>query len=173
MYLKEKLKWSRYRLGVAQRVGRGIALLYHDGDTRRGWVVSSTPRPLFTPGKDPVLIIQEAGWAPGPVRRGGKSRPHRDSIPDRGQSLYRLSYRAHEYILSKLIKQTIHVFLLTRLYNILLLFYYWLQVSAWICHHQVNIKKKIQKRQFYGIPFIFIKSFYINIGLMKVHSGRN
>ena len=25
------------------------------------------PRPLFTPGKDPVPIVQEAGWTPGPV----------------------------------------------------------------------------------------------------------
>jgi hypothetical protein len=24
------------------------------------------PRPLSTPGKDPVPIVQEAGWAPGP-----------------------------------------------------------------------------------------------------------
>ena len=24
--------------------------------------------------------VQEAGWAPGPFRTGGKSRPHRDSI---------------------------------------------------------------------------------------------
>ena len=37
----------------------------------------------FTPGKDPVPILQEAGWAPGPVWMGGKSRPHRDSILDR------------------------------------------------------------------------------------------
>jgi len=61
-------------------------------------VVSSTPRPHFTPGKDTVPIVQEAGWAPGPVWTGGKSRPHRDSIPDRlarGLSLYRLSYPAH------------------------------------------------------------------------------
>jgi hypothetical protein len=36
-----------------------------------------------TPGKDPVPIVQEAGWAPGSVWTGGKSRPHRDSIPDR------------------------------------------------------------------------------------------
>jgi len=81
-----------------ERVGRGIALLFHDRGTRRGWVVSSTPRPHFTPGKDPVPIVQEAGWAPGPVWTGGKSRPHRDSIPDRparSQSLYRLSYPAH------------------------------------------------------------------------------
>jgi len=93
-----QVKWSRYRPGVAQRVGRGIALLFHDRCTRRGWVVSSTPRPHFTPGKDPVAILQEAGWAPGSVWTGGKSRPHWDSIPDcpaRGQSLYRLSYPAH------------------------------------------------------------------------------
>jgi hypothetical protein len=34
-------------------------------------------------GKDPVTILQEAGWAPGPVWTGGNTRPHRDSIPDR------------------------------------------------------------------------------------------
>ena len=77
-----KIKFSRYRPGVAQRMGRGIALLFHDCGTRRGWVVSSTPRPHFTPGKDPVPILQEAGWAPGPVWTGEKSRSHRDSIPD-------------------------------------------------------------------------------------------
>ena len=61
-------------------------------------MVSSTSQPHFTPGKDPVPILQEAGWAPGPVWTGGKFRPHRDSIPDRPaccQTLYRLSYRAH------------------------------------------------------------------------------
>ena len=46
-------------------------------------MVSSTLRPHFTPGKDLVPILQEAGWAPGPVWTGGKSRPHRDSISDR------------------------------------------------------------------------------------------
>ena len=81
--LKKKVKWSRYRPGVTQTVGRGIALLFHDRGTRRGWVVSSTPRLHLTPGKDPVPILQEAGWAPGPVWTGGKSRPYRDSIPDR------------------------------------------------------------------------------------------
>jgi len=66
----EKLKWSRYRPGVAQSVGRVIALIFHDRGTRRvggGEVVSSTPRPHFTPGKEPVPILQEAGWTPGPV----------------------------------------------------------------------------------------------------------
>ena len=56
------------------------------------------PRPHFTPRKEPVPILQEAGWVPGQVWTGGKSRHHRDSIPDhpaRSQSLYRLSYPAH------------------------------------------------------------------------------
>jgi len=96
-YVKRvKVKWSRYRLSVVQRVGRGTALPFHDRGTRRGWVVSSTPRPHFTPGKDPVFILQEAGWSPGPIWRDGKSRTQRDSIPDRpacSQSLYRLSYK--------------------------------------------------------------------------------
>jgi len=46
-------------------------------------VVSSTPRPHFTPGKDSVPILQETGWAPGPVWTGGTSLPRRDSIPGR------------------------------------------------------------------------------------------
>jgi len=62
-------------------------------------VFSNTPRPHSTLGKDLVPILQEAGWALGPDWTGGKSRPHRDSIPDRparSQSLYRLSHRAHK-----------------------------------------------------------------------------
>jgi len=92
------VKWFRYRPGLAQSVGRGIALLFHYRGTRSGWVVSSATRPHFTPGKDPVHVVQDAGWVPGPVWTGGKSRPHRDPIPDhpaRSQSLYRLSYLAH------------------------------------------------------------------------------
>ena len=45
-----------------------------------GW---STPRLCrFTPTKDPVPIVQEAGWAPGPVWTVAENlAPHRDSIP--------------------------------------------------------------------------------------------
>jgi len=56
------------------------------------------PQPYFNPWKDSVLILQEAGWAPGPVWTGEKSRPHQDSNPHHpahSQSLYRLSYPAH------------------------------------------------------------------------------
>ena len=40
----------------AHRGSRSTALLFHDHGTRRGWGVNVTLRPLFTPGKDPVLI---------------------------------------------------------------------------------------------------------------------
>ena len=50
------------------RGSRGIALPFHDHRTRRFWGVSVTTRRLFTPGKDPVFIVQGVGWAP--VRSG-------------------------------------------------------------------------------------------------------
>jgi len=52
---------------------------------------AARPSHTFTPGKDPVPILQEAECAPGLVWMGGKSRPHWDSIPDLpacSQSLY-------------------------------------------------------------------------------------
>ena len=59
---KKRVKCSRYRPGMAQRVGRGIVLFFHDRSTRRVWVVSSTPRLHFTPVKDPLPIVQEAHY---------------------------------------------------------------------------------------------------------------
>ena len=55
---------------TTHRGSRGIALLFFDHGIRRGWGVSITPRPLFTPGRDPVPTVKEAGWAPGPVWTG-------------------------------------------------------------------------------------------------------
>jgi hypothetical protein len=50
----------------------------------------------FTPGKDPAPIVQEAGWAPGPVWTGAENlAPTGIRSPDRparSESLYRLSY---------------------------------------------------------------------------------
>ena len=81
------------------RGGRGIALLFLDHGTRRGWGVRVTPRPLFTPGKYPVPIVQEAGWAPWPVWTGAENlAPTGIRSPDRparSQLLYQLSYLAH------------------------------------------------------------------------------
>jgi hypothetical protein len=36
---------------------------------------------LFTPGKDPVPIVHEAGWAPGPVWKGAESFAHTEIRP--------------------------------------------------------------------------------------------
>jgi len=58
---------------TAHRGSRGIALLFNDYGTRRWWGVGVTPPPLSTPGKDPVPIIREAGWAPGPVWTGAEN----------------------------------------------------------------------------------------------------
>ena len=54
--------------------------------------VSVTPWPLFTPGKDPVPIVQESEWAPGSVWTGAENlAPTGIRSPDRparSQSLY-------------------------------------------------------------------------------------
>jgi len=61
-----------------------------------GW---TTPRPgFFTTGKDPVPILQEAGWASGPVCTGAENVASTGirfpDSPARSESLYRLSYRS-------------------------------------------------------------------------------
>jgi len=56
----------------------------------------------LNPGENPIPTLQEARWAPGLVWSCGKSRPLRDLIPDLqpvAQSLYRLSYRAHDAVM--------------------------------------------------------------------------
>jgi len=69
--------------------------------TRRGWGVSATPRLLFTPGKDPVPIVQEAGWAPKPVWTGAENLAptgiRSPDCPARSQLLYQLRYPAHSF----------------------------------------------------------------------------
>jgi len=102
IYIYIRVKCSRYRPGVAQRVGRGIALLFHDRGTGRGWWSAARPSRALLVGKTLVPILQEGGWAPGPVWTGRKSHPHWDSIPDRpacSQLLHQMSYLAHIYCL--------------------------------------------------------------------------
>ena len=79
---------------TAHRGSRGLALLFLDHSARRGWGVSFTSRPLFNPGKDPVPVVQEVGWATGPVWTGAQNLASTEiRTPDRpasSQSLYRL-----------------------------------------------------------------------------------
>jgi hypothetical protein len=84
---------------TAHRGSRNTAIPFLDHGTRRGWGVSFTPRPLFTPGKDPVPILQEAGRTPEPVWTWAENLVHTGiwspDRPTRSQSLYRVSYRAN------------------------------------------------------------------------------
>ena len=98
-------------------------------------MVSSTSRPNFTPGKDPVPIVQEARWAPGLVWTGRKYLPHWDSIPDRpvcSQSLYRLSYLAHTYI-----KEYLH--------TIIVIWKRWYRPKSWPCAFALPMKCSSEK----------------------------
>jgi hypothetical protein len=64
----------------AQKGSRGIALLILDLGARRGWVVSTTPRPLYP--RETASTHCTGGWV-GPrasLDVCEKSRPHRDSI---------------------------------------------------------------------------------------------
>jgi hypothetical protein len=53
------------------------------------WVVSATPLPLYPWGKRPVLMVQEAGLAPGSVWNGVDKIlfPRRGQNPERSSTL--------------------------------------------------------------------------------------
>jgi hypothetical protein len=65
-----KAKWSRYRSGVAQRVGRGIALLFHDRGTRRGEWSAARPGRTLPPAKTRYPFYRRLG---GPRGRSGRA----------------------------------------------------------------------------------------------------
>ena len=109
---------------MAQRVGRGIALLFHDRGTRRGQWLAARPGRTLPPGKTRYPLYRRLGGPQGrsgrtknvvPTGIEGKSRPlfhtgiesrwGRD-FPPVGrvdQSLYRLNYTAHKLIIVSVI----------------------------------------------------------------------
>ena len=80
----------------AQRGSKGIINIFSLNSTLDGgWAINDTIRPLYPRVVDLVLILQEAGLAPGPVWTGAENLsltgiryPH---LPARSESLYRLS----------------------------------------------------------------------------------
>ena len=87
-----KVKFTLEQATKAQRESRGISTLPLtsvltgvDGE-----------RHAQAPGKDPVPIVQEAGWAPGPVWTGAENLTPTGILspdsPAHSESLYRLSY---------------------------------------------------------------------------------
>ena len=76
---------------TGHKAQRGSRVIDLDG----GWVVIANPRPLYTQERYPVPIVQEAGWAPGPVWTGAGNLALTGILfpdcPARSESLYRLS----------------------------------------------------------------------------------
>ena len=70
---KVKVKYSRYRPGVAQRVDRGIALLFHDRGTRRGEWSAAQPGRTLPPGKNRYPYYRRLG---GPQGRSERADDH-------------------------------------------------------------------------------------------------
>ena len=89
--VKVKVKFTLEQAMKAQ-TGSKLYTFFNLG-TRCGWVVNAKPLPLYA-GKDLAPIVQEAGWAPWPVRIGAENlAPTGIQSPDcpaRGKSLYRL-----------------------------------------------------------------------------------
>ena len=83
---------------TAHSVSRGIALLYHDHGTRKGLRGQRYAPAALYPGKESVSIVQEVGWALGPVwtfvENLAPTGIRTPDCPARSQLLYRLSYRA-------------------------------------------------------------------------------
>jgi hypothetical protein len=72
--VKVKVKFTLEQATKAQRWSKctSIALLFNLG-ARWGWVFNATPRPLYPWERDPVPIVSEAGWVPGPVWTGAEN----------------------------------------------------------------------------------------------------
>ena len=99
-----KVKVLPIQTTKALKVGRGIALPYlRPRHWRWGWGVSTTPRPLYPPGKTRYPLNMKLGGAPGRSGRVRKISPPTRirslNRPARSEALYRLSYPGHQTIL--------------------------------------------------------------------------
>jgi len=87
------LSWTKSRPVPILKKSRPV---FHDRGTRRRWVVSSTPRPHFTHGKDRYPFYRGLG---GPQGRSGRAENlvptgiRSRTVQPVAQSLYRLNYR--------------------------------------------------------------------------------
>jgi len=98
IFIKVNVKWSRYRPDVAQRVGRGIVLVFHDRGTRRGEWSAARPGRTLPPGKNRYAFYGRLGGPQGRSARAENLVPtgiRSRTVQPVAQSLYWLSYRAH------------------------------------------------------------------------------
>jgi hypothetical protein len=85
----------------AQRGSRGILYSFFNlGLIWGGW--SRHAPAALSPEKDPLPIVQAAGWAPGPVWTAAENRASTEirspDRPARSELLFRLSYRGPQLL---------------------------------------------------------------------------
>jgi hypothetical protein len=131
--------------------------------SRRGLGFCVTPRPLFTSRKDPVRIVQEAVWAPGPVWTGAENlAPYRDSIPGPSSPKYIQNtledisnikfHKKNGYTNDNNVYELmllVQCFEIERIQAVFKLF----------CHFKVVLCKMLYDLQFYCLKFLFIYLF--------------
>ena len=92
-----QVKCSRYRPACGPEGGYRYSRTLPRPRHQKGVSGQQHAPAVLYPRKKAVPILQEIGLAPGPVWKGGKSRPtgiRSPDLPGRSQSLYRLSYRS-------------------------------------------------------------------------------
>ena len=94
-YYKGKVN-VKFTLEQAAKAQRGSVTLFFNLGARWGWVVNATPRPLYPQERLGTLctVVQEAGWAAGPVWTGAEylapAGIRSPDSPASSESLYRL-----------------------------------------------------------------------------------
>ena len=68
---------------MAQRLGRGIALISMTAELEGGGCSAARPGRTLPPANTRYQLYRRLGGPQGRSGRAEKSRPHRDSIPDR------------------------------------------------------------------------------------------
>ena len=80
-------KWTNSPQYRTSKLREGVEVqLYSSFNLDAGWwwVVNATPRSLYAQERDPLPVIQEAGWAPGPVWKCAENlSPNEIQFPDR------------------------------------------------------------------------------------------
>jgi len=122
--------WSRYRPGVAQRVGRCIALLFHDRDTRSGLVFSSTLRPQFSPGKTRYPFYRRLG------RLQSRSGRMENLVPTgfRSQTFQPLAHSLYWLSYPRPLPTHKHIYIYIHIY-----IFYWLLNTTWMSHRNTKL----------------------------------
>ena len=100
--MKVKIKFTLNRPWRSREVVQ-VQLLFNLS-ARGGWVINAMLQPLYPKTRDLVTIVQEDGWAPGPVWTGAENLVPTGiwslECPDCSKLLYWLCYPSPQQITS-------------------------------------------------------------------------